>query len=164
MEALGTVTNNNFIQLFPGLHIFYFHIVLISTLLNTGGLSYCCGSLSVLCSPLWYSVLWTLAALSSQTLSSISSNEKAYWNPLQFIFLYYSLEIQGSKLHNCSAHLVYFLSPRDHSLLSDIQCFKTYVSVYFFPFFVGGGEYSGKDINLVSGTSCLEVETYHNFF
>ena len=87
--------------------------------------------------------------------------------PARIHFSFYScanrLEAQGRKLNNCSAHLVHFLFPRDHSPLPNIQCLK---NNFFMTFVLFWGEGGGSRVlskqgqTWLSVTSWLEVEVH----
>lgn len=64
-------------------------------------------------SPLWHSALWTPASLASS--DSICSTQGELWDLLGFPLLKSSLEsLKAISCGNYSAHLIYFLSLRDH--------------------------------------------------
>lgn len=102
-------------------------------------------SLSMQPSPLWHSALWTLASLAFS--DSICSTQGELWALLGFPLLKSSLEtLKAVSWGNYRAHLIYFLSLRDHcSSFSDIQCLKCHRFIYFLCFVVVSGGMGNLD-------------------
>lgn len=79
----------------------------------------------------WHSALWTPASLASS--DSICSTQGELWALLGFPLLKSSLEsLKAISWGNYRAHLIYFLSLRNHcSSFPDVQCLQSQRFMYF---------------------------------